>query len=182
MKQIIAELQKTKFFLMVIASITLLGLGFNEAYSAIPTVTVFEADDHDNGDVIFSTLDTTLVGSHVVDLNWDEKDRLVRVYAEFTNFDIRDGYFNMNIIQSSTGNTVASSEINVYSTSDGKVDFNSFVLYMVNDRDICSYDMSDAEENVVCSDVITGDYEFKVTTLDSAVSSSEIFFIIDTRN
>jgi len=126
-------------------------------------------------------LDTTLVGDSVIDLNWDDKDRLVRVYSQFSNFDIDDKYFTMNVIQSSTGSIVASSQISVFSTADGLVDFNSFVAYMVNDRDICTYDMSEASEDAVCTDVMTGDYELEVTTRDGTVTASETFSITDTR-
>ncbi len=126
-------------------------------------------------------LDTTLVGNSAFDLNWEDKDKLVRVYAQFANFDMDDKYFTMNVIQSSTGNTVASSQIHVYSTAEELVDFNSFVSYMVNDRDICTYDMTFAEEDDVCLDVMTGDYEIQVTSRDGTVAASEAFSISDTR-
>ncbi len=87
----------------------------------------------------------------------------------------------MNVIQSSTGNTVASSQIHVYSTAEGLVDFNSFVSYMVNDRDICTYDMTDADADAVCLDVMTGDYELQVTSRDGTVSATEAFSISDSR-
>ena len=126
-------------------------------------------------------LDTTLVGSSAFDLNWEDKDQLVRVYAQFANYDMNDKYFEMNVIQSDTGNIVASSQIHVYSTAKDTVDFNSFVSYMVNDRDICTYDMTDAEEEDVCLDVMTGDYELLVTSRDGTVAASETFSISDTR-
>jgi len=126
-------------------------------------------------------LNTNLVGNSAFDLNWEDKDKLVRVYAQFANFDLDDKYFTMNIVQSSTGNTVATSEIRVYSTEEGLVDFNSFVAYKVNDRDICTYDMTDAEEDEVCLDVMKGDYKITVTTRDGSISTSESFSIFDTR-
>ena len=126
-------------------------------------------------------LDTTLVGNSAFDLNWEDKDQLVRVYAQFANYDMDDKYFEMNVIQSSTGNTVASSQIHVYSTAKDLVDFNSFVSYMVNDRDICTYDMTGAQEDAVCLDVMTGDYELQVTSRDGTVSATEAFSISDSR-
>lgn len=125
-------------------------------------------------------VDSTLVSNSEFDLNWEEKDRIVRAFAQFNDFDINDRSFDMDIVQSSTGNTVASSQVNVYSTSEGLVDFGSMVSYMVNDRDICAYDMSEAEEDEVCTDVMTGNYEMIIST-KSGQSTSEQFNIVDNR-
>ena len=126
-------------------------------------------------------LNTSLVGNAAFDLDWEDKDKLVRVYAQFANFDLDDKYFQMNIIQSETGNIVATSQIHVYSTAKDVANFNSFVSYMVNDRDICTYDMTDAEQDEVCLDVMTGDYELQVTSRDGTVAASEAFSISDSR-
>ena len=126
-----------------------------------------------------TSLSTTLIGNSVIDVRADESERIVHVYAEFDNFDINEKYFNVNVIQSESGNTVSTSQVNVYSTSDGIIDFGSMVGYNVNDRDLCSYDMSEAAENEVCSAVMTGDYEIEVTTKDGAVAAYEQITIID---
>jgi len=124
-------------------------------------------------------LDTTLVGNSVIDVRADAAERLVHVYAEFANFDISEKYYNVNVIQSESGDTVSISQVDVYSTSDGLINFGSMVGYMVNDRNLCSYDMSEAAENAVCTNVMTGDYEIEVTTKDGTVAASEQITIID---
>ncbi len=124
-------------------------------------------------------LDTTLVGNSVIDVRGDDVDRLVRVFAQITNFDISEKYFNVNVIQSESGNTVSSSPVYVLSTSDGLINFGSLVGYHVNDKDICSYDMSDANEDAVCTDVMSGQYEIEIATKDGTVLASEQISIFD---
>ena len=96
-----------------------------------------------------------------------------------SNFDTSEKYFNVNVIQSESGNTVSSSPVYVMSTSDGVINFGSLVGYHVNDRDICSYDMSGADQDAVCTDVIAGNYEIEITTKDGTVLASEQISIID---
>ena len=124
-------------------------------------------------------VDTTLIGNSVVDVRGEDGDRLVRVFAQITNFDISEKYFNVNVIQSESGNTVSSSQVYVLSTSDGLINFGSLVGYLVNDRDICSYDMSEANEDAVCTDVMAGQYEIEIATKDGTVLASEQISIID---
>ena len=124
-------------------------------------------------------IDTTLIGNSVIDVRADESERIVHVFAQIDNFDIDEKYFNVNVIQLESGNTVSTSQVNVYSTSDGIVNFGSMVGYNVNDRALCSYDMSEAAEDEVCSDVMTGDYEIEVTTKDGTVAAAEQIKIID---
>jgi hypothetical protein len=88
-------------------------------------------------------------------------------------------YFEVNVIQSESGDTVSNSQVNVYSTSNGLINFGSMVGYSVNDRDLCSYDMSEAAEDAVCNDVMTGDYEIEITTKDGSVAAYEQIKIID---
>ena len=128
-------------------------------------------------------LDTNLVGNSVVDLNWEEKDRMVRVYATFTNFESTDGYFTMKVVNADSDETVANSVINVATTATGSVNFNSFVQYMVNSQDICvdevTVDVNGEVEE--CYNVMTGDYELQVTNRDGTVTQTEAFSIIDNR-
>jgi hypothetical protein len=124
-------------------------------------------------------LDTNLIGNSVIDVRAEEGQRIVHVYAEFDNFDISEKYFNVNVIQSESGDTVSNSQVNVYSTSNGLINFGSMVGYSVNDRDLCSYDMSEAAEDAVCNDVMTGDYEIEITTKDGSVAAYEQIKIID---
>ncbi len=124
-------------------------------------------------------VDTTLIGNSVIDVRGDDGDRLVRLFAQITNFDISEKYFNVNVIQSESGNTVSSSPVYVLSTSDGLINFGSLVGYHVNDRDICSYDMSEASEDAVCTDVMSGQYEIEIATKDGTVLASEQISIFD---
>jgi len=124
-------------------------------------------------------VDTTLIGNSVIDVRGDDGDRLVRVFAQITNFDISEKYFNVNVIQSESGNTISSSQVQVLSTSDGLINFGSLVGYLVNDRDICSYDMSEANEDAVCTDVMSGQYEIEIATKDGTVLASEQISIFD---
>ena len=120
----------------------------------------------------------TLVGDSVIDLKSDDKDRMVRVYVEFVNFDLSDKYFLMNVIQSSTGKIVSQSEINVGSTADGVVNFNSFVSYLVNEQDICADEQDDTSVQSFCSNVMTGDYEIQITSKDGILAKSVPFSIV----
>ena len=124
-------------------------------------------------------VDTTLIGNSVIDVRGDDGDRLVRVFAQFANYDSSENYFNVNVIQSESGNTVSSSPVYVMSTSDGMINFGSLVGYHVNDRDICSYDMSEANEDAVCTDVMSGQYKIEIASKDGTVLASEQISIID---
>ena len=124
-------------------------------------------------------VDTTVIGNSVIDVRGDDGDRLVRVFAQFANFDSSENYFNVNVINSESGKTVSSSPVYVMSTSDGMINFGSLVGYHVNDRDICSYDMSDANEDAECTDVMEGDYEIAIATKDGTVLASEQISIFD---
>ena len=127
------------------------------------------------------SLDLTLVGDSVLDLNSLDKDRMVRVYAEFANFDPSDEYFVLEIIQSSTGKIVSESVVNVQSTSNSLISFNSFVHYKVNPQDICADEGPDNEIQTKCTNIMTGDYQIQITTKDQSITKSEKFSIIDTR-
>jgi len=123
-------------------------------------------------------IDATLIGNSAVDVNGEVGERLVRAYAQFANFDISEKYFNVDVIQLETGNVVSSSQVKVYSTSDGLIDFGSMVGYLVNDRDICSYDMSNAEEDSVCTDVMTGNYQIEISTRNGIMAEPVQFSIL----
>ena len=123
-------------------------------------------------------IDATLIGNSAVDANGEVGERLVRAYAQFANFDISEKYFNVDVIQLETGNVVSSSQVKVYSTSDGLIDFGSLVGYLVNDRDICSYDMSNAEEDSVCTDVMTGNYQIEISTRNGIMAEPVQFSIL----
>ncbi len=123
-------------------------------------------------------IDATLIGNSAVDVNGEVGERLVRAYAQFANFDISEKYFNVDVIQLETGNTVSSSQVKVYSTSTGLIDFGSLGGYLVNDRDICSYDMSNAQEGSVCTDVMTGNYQIEISTRNGIMAEPVQFSIL----
>jgi len=123
-------------------------------------------------------IDAILIGNSAVDVNGEVGDRLVRAYAQFANFDINEKYFNVDVIQLESGNVVSSSQVKVYSTSDGLINFGSMVGYLVNDRDICSYDMSNAEEDSVCTDVMTGNYQIEISTRNGIIAEPVQFSIL----
>jgi len=123
-------------------------------------------------------IDASLIGNSAIDVNGEVGDRLVRAYAQFANFDINEKYFNVDVIQLETGNVVSSSQVNVYSTSTGLIDFGSLVGYLVNDRDICSYDMSNAAEGSVCTDVMTGNYQIEISTRNGIMAEPVQFSIL----
>jgi len=152
----------------------------NPIYFSIALIATFSILAMPLAQAIESTqVDTTLIGNSVVDVRGDDGDRLVRVFAQFANFDTSEKYFNVNVINSESGNTVSSSPVYVMSTSDGVINFGSLVGYHVNDRDICSYDMSEANEDAVCTDVMAGQYEIEIATKDGTVLASEQISIID---
>jgi len=124
-------------------------------------------------------IDATLIGNSAIDVNGEVGERLVRAYAQFANFDISEKYFNVDVIQVETGNVVSSSQVKVYSTSDRLINFGSLVGYLVNDRDICSYDMSNAAEGSVCTDVMTGNYQIEISTRNGIMAEPVQFSILD---
>ena len=130
-----------------------------------------------------SQISLTNTGNSEIDLAWEEKDRMVRTWTEFSNFNPNDGSFIMQIIQSETGKIVSESKINVMTNSQSaSISFNTFVLYAVNAEDVCENEEFDAgimslEE---CNPV-TGQYKMRVSTNDGTVVKSITFTIIDSQ-
>jgi len=128
----------------------------------------------------YTQIEANLIGGFIVDLAWDDKDRLVRVWTNMTNYEISDEYFTMSLINPEN-KTVVQNNIEVFSTNqNGIVNFGSMVVYMVNELDICAYELG--EDATQCSNVIIGNYEIQIATKDRSVVDSETFTIIDTRN
>lgn len=125
----------------------------------------------------------TNVGNSEIDLAWEEKDRMVRVWTEFSNFNPNDGSFLMQIIQFETGKIVSESIINVMTNSQStSINFRSFVLYAVNADDICQNEEFDADTmSFQECNPLTGKYEMMVSTNDGKIVKSTAFTIIDTR-
>ncbi len=105
-------------------------------------------------------IDATLIGNSAVDVNWEVGDRLVRAYTQFANFDISEKYYNVDVIQLETGNVVSSSQVNVYSTSDGLINFGSMVGYLVP------------------KDSLAGNYQIEISTRNGIMAEPVQFSIL----
>ncbi len=105
-------------------------------------------------------IDAILIGNSAVDVNGEVGDRLVRAYAQFANFDISEKYFNVDVIQLETGNTVSSSQVKVYSTSTGLIDFGSLVGYLVP------------------KDSLAGNYQIEISTRNGIMAEPVQFSIL----
>ncbi len=106
-------------------------------------------------------IDAILIGNSAVDANGEVGDRLVRAYAQFANFDISEKYFNVDVIQLETGNTVSSSQVKVYSTSDGLINFGSLVGYLVP------------------KDSLAGNYQIEISTINGIMAEPVQFSILN---
>lgn len=126
----------------------------------------------------------TNAGNSEIDLAWDEKDRMLRVWTEYHNFNPLDGSFDMKIVQTETGKIVSDSTINVMTNSqESLIHFNTFVLYAVNAEDICQNEEFNPEiMPLEACDPLIGEYEMQVSSKDGSTVSSSAFTIIDTRN
>ena len=146
------------------------------ALVALATFTVSLANASSQTQIVL----TNTTGAEI-DLAWEEKDRILRVWTEFSNFNPNDMAFVMEIIQSETGKVVSESTINVMTNSENSaISFNTFVLYAVNAEDICQNDQFDGEIISLEECIpITGKYEMQISTNDGAVSQSTPFTISD---
>jgi len=146
------------------------------ALVALATFTVSLANASSQTQIVL----TNTTGAEI-DLAWEEKDRILRVWTEFSNFNPNDMAFVMEIIQSETGKVVSESTINVMTNSENSaISFNTFVLYAVNAEDICQNDQFDGEIISLEECIpLTGQYEMQISTNDGAVSQSTPFTISD---
>lgn len=117
-----------------------------------------------------TTMSAKLLGQDQIDLNSPLKDRVIRAYVSFTDFDLSDKYFTMKVIDKNTKQEVFESKIYVGSTKTDLVDFNSHVIYVIPNSWI--------EENKV----YPGEFIMKISTVDRAQSEQIPFSIIDTRD
>jgi len=106
-------------------------------------------------------IDAILIGNSAVDANGEVGERLVRAYAQFANFDINEKHFNVDVIQLETGNVVSSSQVKVYSTSTGLIDFGSLVGYLVPE------------------DSLAGIYQIEISTRNGIMAEPVQFSIFD---
>ena len=106
-------------------------------------------------------IDAILIGNSAVDPNGEVGERLVRAYAQFANFDISEKYFNVDVIQLETGDVVSSSQVKVYSTSDGLINFGSLVGYLVP------------------KDSLAGNYQIEISTINGIMAEPVQFSILN---
>ena len=125
----------------------------------------------------------TSFGNTEVDLAWNDGDRIVRSWTEFSNFNPSDGSFAMQIVQTETGKIVSESDIQIITQSQSSaIDFKSFVGYMVNAEDVCQNEDYDAKTSALTDcDPLVGQYEMQVSTNDGSVLESTTFTIVDSR-
>ncbi len=125
----------------------------------------------------------TNAGNSEIDLAWEEKDRMIRIWTEFSNFNSNDGSFAVKIIQPETGKVVSDSTVQVITQSQSSaIDFKSFVMYMVNAEDICQNEDFDAKTSALTEcDPLTGQYEMQISTKDGSAVESTTFTIVDSR-
>ena len=126
-----------------------------------------------------TTIITKLKSTDLIDIEWRDRDRMVRVWTLVLNFDVSDEYFVMNIVNPD-GTIVRQENIEVYSTTEsGIVHFGSIVTYIVDPLDVCADEL---EENAnYCPKVLVGEYEMQVVTKDGTVVESQQFSVIDNR-
>jgi len=106
-------------------------------------------------------IDAILIGNSAVDPNGEVGERLVRAYAQFANFDISEKYFNVDVIQLETGDVISSSQVKVYSTSDGLINFGSLVGYLVPE------------------DGLAGNYQIEISTINGIMAEPVQFSILN---
>ena len=102
-------------------------------------------------------INLTTIGTSVIDLDSLEKDRVIRTFAEFSNFDLSHKFYVMEILERSSGYVMYRSEIIVGSTASGLVSFNSHVIYVITDEML--------EEG----SVIPGDYQMQIKNKNESV-------------
>ena len=120
------------------------------------------------------------IGNTEIDLAWDDQNRLIRSWSEVSSFNPADGSLTMQIVQTETGKVVSDTAMQVMTSSQSStIDFNSFVIYMVNAEDICQNDVG-TSTNQEC-DPLLGEYEMHVSTNDGSVVGSTTFTIVDSR-
>ncbi len=81
----------------------------------IPTNILAESDEGWDAETI---IDVSIVGDSVINL--DSPNTLLRVYVNITNFDPRDGYYFLRVIQSATNTIISEDNIIIREKSNGK--------------------------------------------------------------
>ena len=80
----------------------------------IPNVIFAQSEGWDEETII----DVSIVGNPVINL--DSSNTLLRAYVDITNFDPRDGYYFLQIIQSATGTIITEENIVIREKSNGE--------------------------------------------------------------
>ncbi len=111
-------------------------------------------------------LDLTMGERTVINLNDPEVDRAICVFAEFTDFELSDGGYELRVINQDTGEVIYETTVTVGSTKVGLDDFDSVVAYIATER------MIDDNE------VFGGNYVIEISTSDGSVSQNLPFTIL----
>lgn len=77
-------------------------------------------------------IDVNIVGDPIINL--DSANTLLRVYVDITNFDPRDGYYYLRIVQSSTDTVISEENIIIREKSNGKA--GADVAHLVTEDEI----------------------------------------------
>ena len=108
-------------------------------------------------------INVSLIGNSIIDL--DSTELLLRAYVEIINFDPRDGYYFMQIVQPITGKTIAEQEILI--REKGNDQAGADVAYMINEDDLIENGTS-----------IKGNYEIKIISQHGSSIGSTTFSVI----
>ena len=108
-------------------------------------------------------INVAIIGDSVINL--DSTERLIRAYVEIINFDPRDGYYFMHVVQPVTGKTIAEQEILI--REKGNDIAGADVAYLLNDDVIIENGTS-----------IKGDYEIQITSQHGNEIGNAIFSVI----
>ena len=119
--KLILLIKQNKFFLLPTVMLAFL----------IPSISF--AESHDSWDEETS-IDVSIVGEPVINL--DSSNTLLRMYVDITNFDPRDGYYFLQIVQSSTNTIISEENIVIREKSNGKA--GADVAHLVTEDELAS--------------------------------------------
>jgi len=125
----------------------------------IPTNIFAQSDDGWNEETI---IDVSIVGDSVINL--DSANTLLRVYVDITNFDPRDGYYFLRVIQSATNTIISEDNIIIREKSNGEA--GADVAHLI------------AEDSLGTTANMLGNYEVIVFTEHGSVIGNATFSVI----
>lgn len=124
----------------------------------LPIITISSVQAYEGTEIF-----VTMVGNS--EYNLDEDNRLIRASVEVIDYDPRDGFFYMQIIQPGTGKIIRESEILM--TERGNDLWGAEIAGMLDDEKI-----------IQNGKVVQGDYQLKILSQFGSASGSTTFSII----